>query len=813
MFNASIMLNPERIPSPLSLVMRAVVLVSLVAASLVALPLTTPSADAQVGVESLEVWGISGGVVDNPKQWKFRQSNSAANDLGSASAAAPGLNDAAWVDVELRWKTVPGPNVASHFRKDFTLDELGVELFQIEGMQVSIQYDDAAVMYLNGVEVYRSIRGNLDPDYSPYALGDDLPFNVNVPWGGQEEFYVDIPNINGLNTCEYSGPTCAASPYGGPDTPSIPVSLLNADGVNTWSVTTWNRTAGGSGDSSLNHTFELLVDEDAVAPNTMFINEVVASNDSSYGVQLDGDPQLEYPDWFELHNDGNNPVNLQGWTVSDSSASWVFPSIVVPANGYLVVAASDNDRTDTTPLQTNFKLSSEGDTLRLTNPAGFLADEYGALPQQFADNSYGRPNDTGALTYLASPTPGSANSAAGDRYNPILRPFANRLYNQGESVSHQVKAFDPDGDTLSYSLTPTPPGLTMSTDGLITGTLNQSGTYTSIIEVQDSDSDSASQTVQWIVLPAVVGTPPLVLNEYNAVAGDRQLLGGVGAVGNGGDWFEFVVVQDDLDLRGMSIELFDNKGSDDQLRQASIVTFGADARLASAPAGTIITIGEELPTDLSFDGQSDWHIHLQVDNQGSGSLFGPPNAGAVFNSTRTGQMVLIKDAAGTILAPLSGETEAWDEAGGGVSGAEVMNLCVNPTASFTLDPLADYEDNAVVSTFGQPNQCRSIDPNNPGATIDFNQDLSALRNSATFGAGSGDTDCNRVLDIGDALIVAQYSVGTRTDSGPCFFDGGGPDFSINLGASDMDGDGSVDVGDALILARCSVGIALQLCAP
>lgn len=802
------MLTSSHQPSALTVLLRAVVLTSLFAASLVSLPFGVGQANAQ-STESLEVWGKSGGVVTNPKQWKLRQSTSAGNDLGSASAAAPSLDDSSWANVDLRWYQITGSQVANHFRKDFTLDEIGVELFQVVGMQVSLQYDDTAVMYLNGVEVYRSIRGNLDPDYNPYALGADIPFNVNIPYGGAENFYVQVPNINGTNTCEFSGPSCGASPYGGPDAPEIPVSLLN-EGVNTWSVTTWNQSGAGSGDSSFNHTFQLLIDQDAVPPNPIFINEAMASNDAAYGVQLDADPQLEYPDWFELHNVTNDPVNLAGWTISDNSASWVFPSVVVPANGYLVVAASDNDRTDTTPLQTNFKLSSEGDTLRLTNPDGFVADEYGVLPQQFADNSYGRPNDAGIPTYLASFTPGATNSGPGNGYAPILRLFANRLYNQGESVNHQVNAFDPDGDSLSYTLSPAPPGLSMDTGGLITGTLNQPGTYTSTIRVEDSDNDSATQTVQWFVLPSVTGTPPLVLNEYNAVADDRELLAG-SPLGNGGDWFEFVVVEDNLDLRGFSIELFDQKGTDDQLRLASTVTFGDDIRLARAPAGTIITIGEELADDLNFDAVSDWHIHFQVTNEGTGTFFDAASVGAVFNSTRSGQMVLIKDAAGVIVTPLSGETEAWDEAGGGVSGAEVMSLCVSPTNAMTLNPITDYSDNGSVSSFGEPNTCVYPDPNNAGAVITVNQNLAPLRTAATLGAGTGDTNCDLILNVADALLAAQYSVGTRVDSGPCFFDQGGPGFDMDVRAADIDQNGEVTVVDALIIARCSVGLALQWC--
>ena len=794
-----------------TLVVRALVLSALIATSLAIVPLHSGTAEAQVGVESLEVWGISGGVVDNPKQWKFRQSTSSANDLGTASAASMSLDDSSWADVTLRWVTFPGPFKANHFRKDFTLDEIGVELFQIDGIQVSLQYDDTAIMYLNGVEVYRSIRGNLDPDFDPYGVGADMPFNMNVPYGGAENFYVDIPNVNGTNTCEYGGETCVSSPYTpGTDPPAIPVSLLNENGVNTWAITTWNQSGGGSGDSSLNHTFELLIDEDAVPPNPIFINEVMASNDSAYGVQLDEDPELEYPDWFELHNISNSPVNLEGWTISDAGASWVFPSVNVPANGYLVVAASDRNRTDTTPLQTNFKLSSEGDTLKLTNPEGFIADEYGAMPQQFADNSFGRPNDNGTPTYLATSTPGATNSAAGDGYTPILRLFPNRLYNPGEIVSHQVNAFDPDGDTLTYSLSPMPSGLSMDPQGLITGTLASPGSFNATLTVTDSDSDSASQLVQFRVVDQVTASAPLVLNEYNAVADDREFLAG-GPLGNGGDWYEFVVVEDNLDLRGYSIELYDLKGPDDQLRLASTVTFGDDIRIARAPAGTIITISEENVNDLNFNATTDWHINFQINNDVSGTFFAAPSVGAVFNSTRSGQAVLIKNAAGAVVTPLSGETEAWDTANGGVSGSEVMNLCVNPTSGMALDPVADYRDNGAVTTFGQPNVCVYPDPNDPANSITFTQNLSSLRNAATLGAGSGDTNCDLTRDVGDALVAAQYAVGTRVDSGPCFFDQGGPGFDMDAGGADIDGSGVVTVSDALIIARCSVGITLPWC--
>lgn len=797
----------------------ALILAVLMASLLVVVPpAQSASAQEEETSNSLVVWDIEGGLVDNPKTWRFTQST-AGNDLGSASAAAPGLDDSAWTDVELRWKTVPGPFVANHFRKDFTLAEIGVELFEIEAIQVSVNYDDTMVMYLNGVEVYRSIRGNLDPTYALYPLGTNIPYNVEIPYGGFETFYVDIPNIDGLNDCEFSGPTCSASPYGGPDTPAIPVDLLNEDGINTWAVTTWNRsgvldadgnpTTPGSGDSTINHVFELVIDPDAVPPNPIFINEVMAANDQAVPINIDDDPELEYPDWFELHNVSNDPVDMAGWTITDNAATWNFPSVVIPANSYLLVAASDRDRTDLPVLQTNFKLSREDDSLRLTNPEGFLADEYALMPRQFDDNSFGRPSDTGTPTYLDTFTPGASNSVAGDGYDPILRLFKNRLYNEGESVTHQIDAFDPDGDSLSYAISPLPAGLGVdSTTGEITGTLTASGPTTSTITVTDSDGDVATQPVQWVVFPAITGVAPIVLNEYNAVADDRELVGGSGVVGNGGDWFEFLVLEDDLDLRGYRFELYDNKGDDDQLRQAAVVTVGNDPVLANAPAGTIITISEEGTDDLSFNGNGDWLISLAITNEATGTYFATPANDVAFNSTRASQMVLVKDATGTVVTPLSGETEAWDDANGGVSGGEVMALCVSPTPGVPIDPITDYLDTGIQSTFGEANECAFQDPNAPDGISGFSQDLSALRASASLGAGRGDANCDGQLTILDAVLIAQYTVGLRTDSGPCAFGNGGniANGEMYVNGVDMNDDGQLTVFDAVAIARCNVGI-------
>lgn len=71
------------------------------------------------------------------------------------------------------------------------------------------------------------------------------------------------------------------------------------------------------------------------------INELVSSN-SSY-LDENGDN----PDWIELYNNSNTPINLLDWTITDKfdlPTKWTFPDIIIEPNEYLVIWASAKDR-------------------------------------------------------------------------------------------------------------------------------------------------------------------------------------------------------------------------------------------------------------------------------------------------------------------------------------------------------------------------------------------------------------------------------------------------------------------------------------
>ena len=134
-----------------------------------------------------------------------------------------------------------------------------------------------------------------------------------------------------------------------------------------------------------------------------------------------------------------------------------------------------------------------------------------------------------------------------------------------------------------------------------------------------------------------------------------------------------------------------------------------------------------------------------------------------------------------------------------VNGGEVMNLCTDPRADDPVDPVADYRDNATASTYGAPNQCRWLD--DLGALVTFDQDLAPLR--ATAGV-RGDVNCDGRVDVIDALQIAQFTVGVRTDAGVCPLPD--PANQVNIGHGDFDVADGATIIDALHIARCTVGI-------
>ncbi|NDB56479.1 lamin tail domain-containing protein, partial [archaeon] len=92
------------------------------------------------------------------------------------------------------------------------------------------------------------------------------------------------------------------------------------------------------------------------------INEVVASNSNL--IDEDGDT----PDWIELYNYGSEEISLSNWSLTDvldDNNPWIFPDISMDAGEYLLIWASDKDRSGITYART---LINEGDSFRYEIP-------------------------------------------------------------------------------------------------------------------------------------------------------------------------------------------------------------------------------------------------------------------------------------------------------------------------------------------------------------------------------------------------------------------------------------------------------------
>ena len=174
-----------------------------------------------------------------------------------------------------------------------------------------------------------------------------------------------------------------------------------------------------------------------VPPAGVTISEFMAENDRTLNDE-DGDSS----DWIEIQNATAISANLAGWHLTDDPVNlkkWRFPNAAIPAKGYLLLFASNKDRTNTTSrLHTNFKLKSDGGYLALYNPDGTIISEFApSYPEQRLDVSYGQDRGNSTIHgYFVQPTPGAPNSVSGPGFGPeVLFSRAGGTFSDSFSLS------------------------------------------------------------------------------------------------------------------------------------------------------------------------------------------------------------------------------------------------------------------------------------------------------------------------------------------------------------------------------------------
>jgi hypothetical protein len=152
-------------------------------------------------------------------------------------------------------------------------------------------------------------------------------------------------------------------------------------------------------------------------------------NDDDYGFNTDtSDVELlineimsngDVADWYEIYNPTNSEIDMSGFKTWDPGVAgdpWVFPpATTIPALGYVVVICNDAAM----GLETNFKLSSGGESVSLADSSGALIDEV-EFPGLAPNYGYARIPDGAAFQVSPTTTPGMANDGTVQNLAPVI---------------------------------------------------------------------------------------------------------------------------------------------------------------------------------------------------------------------------------------------------------------------------------------------------------------------------------------------------------------------------------------------------------
>ena len=145
-------------------------------------------------------------------------------------------------------------------------------------------------------------------------------------------------------------------------------------------------------------------DDDEIEPSVegIFLNEIFASGE----------------DWIELYNASETSKDIGGYIISDDGNQYSLPDgITIPAKGFIVLLCNDVG----TDLNTNFKLSADGEIVSLENVEGVLIDEV-EFPNLDNGQSYARfPDGSDSWEITGVTTQGESN---GDDSAPAINSIS-----------------------------------------------------------------------------------------------------------------------------------------------------------------------------------------------------------------------------------------------------------------------------------------------------------------------------------------------------------------------------------------------------
>ncbi len=192
---------------------------------------------------------------------------------------------------------------------------------------------------------------------------------------------------------------------------SLTVIDLAGTAVDLWDHgAAWRLSVSSGGSPGWDDSGEIPV------PGSVVINELLA-NSSGVG-----------PDWIELLNRTDSPVNIGGWFLSDDDDDLtkycIAADTVLPGHGLLVFNENDHfGKTANSGCRTPFGLSAAGETVYLhsgdaSGITGYAEQgEFGASEPGITFGRYENSAAGASLVLLTEPTPGQANA------DPVVGPI------------------------------------------------------------------------------------------------------------------------------------------------------------------------------------------------------------------------------------------------------------------------------------------------------------------------------------------------------------------------------------------------------
>jgi hypothetical protein len=210
-----------------------------------------------------------------------------------------------------------------------------------------------------------------------------------------------------------------------------------------------NSNAGVFSPARAEHEYyRLNVTNNLVYFKEVAFNEIMAKNDAAI-IDQNG----EYDDWLELYNTSNRRINLSDLYLSDdknNKLKWKFPANANIESHRVLVVWTDLDTTQQ-GLHTNFKLAAAGDSVYITNSAGFVIDSVYFGPQSPDISYYRCPNGIGNFSYTLSFTfnqsncPTAINELDADQLNVFPVPSRGSLSINSKININNIKLIDLTG--------------------------------------------------------------------------------------------------------------------------------------------------------------------------------------------------------------------------------------------------------------------------------------------------------------------------------------------------------------------------------